>query len=420
MTNAVPPREQRIPVPEPDLTRDMLIDRARALRDRIREEQDSSEKRGCHSPELEQEFVKAGFYRILQPRMFGGYEFDYVTFYRVMLEICRGNPGTGWCVTLGASHAPVVAALWPEEAQAEIFPADGHFVAPHRAGIPVPVKKVDGGYLVEGVWGYASGCPYSTHFIGTAVVENPGDGPENITFIVPRDRYDILDDWGGDNVLGMRASGSNSVRVQETVVPEHHVIPSAPGLWSAADISNGTYGTRLHGNPMYLARLMGPYHCSLVVPAIGAARAAIDEMEGIARARKTRFPPVTAWYENSDVQRNFGQAIMLTDAAEAMLIRASEMYMEKCQRWAEDGTDFSVEESARMWGMLQYAGNMACDAVDMMFRAASSSAARTGQRMERYYRDAAMYRSHTSSQIPTFAGGIGRLAFGLKMDMFGV
>ena len=42
---------------------------------------------------MDQEFRKAGFYRILQPKLFGGYEFDYVTFYRTMLEIARGNPG---------------------------------------------------------------------------------------------------------------------------------------------------------------------------------------------------------------------------------------------------------------------------------------------------------------------------------------
>ena len=36
------------------------------------------------------ELIAAGFYRIVQPRRFGGYEFDVPTFYRVMMEVARG------------------------------------------------------------------------------------------------------------------------------------------------------------------------------------------------------------------------------------------------------------------------------------------------------------------------------------------
>jgi 3-hydroxy-9,10-secoandrosta-1,3,5(10)-triene-9,17-dione monooxygenase len=192
------------------------------------------------------------------------------------------------------------------------------------------------------------------------------------------------------------------------------------GLWSADDLPDGTYGTRLHGNPMYLGRMMGPYHASLVVTVVGAARAALDEMEEIAKARRTRFPPIVPWYEHGDIQRPFGQALMLADTAEAVLIRACEMHMDYCRRWASDGTPFTAEDSLRLWGMLLNAGGLACDAVDLLFRAASSSAAKKGQRIERYYRDCAMYRSHTSSQFANLASGLARLHFGLPMGMFGI
>ena len=100
--------------------------------------------------------------------------------------------------------------------------------------------------------------------------------------VVPRGSYTILDDWGGDNVLGMRASGSNSVRVEDVFVPEHHVGYLTPGLGSTPEnMENGTPGTRLHGNPMYLGRLAGPFHVTLVMPVVGAARAALDEYEEI-------------------------------------------------------------------------------------------------------------------------------------------
>jgi len=407
-----------IAAPEPGLTPKELIDRAAALRERVRAEQDASEARGHHSPDLQEAFVKAGFYRALQPRRFGGYEFDYPTFYKAMIEISRGDPAVGWCVILGATHGAQVAAHWPEQAQVELFGAHGHFIAPHRAQGPAGTcRRVDGGYQVEGVWNYASGVPYSTHFIGNVMLEGTG---EQIVFIVPRGSYEIQGDWGGDATLGMRASGSNSVRIAGAFVPAHWVVPMGRGLWSADDLPEGTYGTRLHGNPMYLGRMMGPYHASLVTTVVGAARAALDELEAIARARTTRFPPIVPWYQDANIQRPFGQALLLADTAEATLIKACELYMDYCRRWAADGTPFSTEDSLRLWGMLMTAGVLACDAVEIVFRAASSAAARKGQRIDRYWRDCAMYRGHSSAQSATFATGIARVHFGLPMGMYGV
>jgi 3-hydroxy-9,10-secoandrosta-1,3,5(10)-triene-9,17-dione monooxygenase len=409
---------ESLAVPEPGLTPAELVARAAAFRERLRAEQDQSEARGCHSPELQDAFVKAQFYRALQPKRFGGYEFDYPTFYKAMIEIARGDPAVAWCLILGATHGAQVSSHWPEQAQIELFGSDGHFIAPHRAAGPAGTcRRVDGGYTVEGVWNYASGIPYSTHFIGNVIVEGT---TEQVVFIVPRTSYEILDDWGGEATLGMRASGSNSVRIGGAFVPAHWVVPMGRGLWSADEVPEGTYGTRLHGNPMYLGRMMGPYHASLVTTAVGAARAALDELEAIARARTTRFPPIVPWYQSVDIQRPFGQATMLADTAEAILIQACEMYMGYCRRWAADGMPFTAEDSLRLWGMLINAGALACDAVDLVFRAASSAAAKKGQRIERYWRDCAMYRSHSSAQFANFASGLARLHFGLPMGMFGI
>ena len=97
-----------LPVPEPGVTPEKLVERAAAFRQAIRAAQDEDDLRGCHSPAMDLDFRKAGFYRILQPKLFGGYEFDYVTFYRVMLEIARGSPGVCWCLALAATHGALV------------------------------------------------------------------------------------------------------------------------------------------------------------------------------------------------------------------------------------------------------------------------------------------------------------------------
>lgn len=407
-------------VPEPDLTPKEIIARAASFRQQLRAEQDEADERGTYSPDLHEKFKAAGLYRITQPRMFGGYEFDLKTFYSAMLEIARGHPGAGWCYGLGASHAFEIASHWGEQAQRELF-GDGHFIAPHRAPPLGTLKPVSGGYLFGGTWDYASGVPYSTHFIGGALIKRDGEAPQVGHAIVTRDKIAILPDWGGDRVLGMRASGSNSVRVDETFVPEHHVGYLSPGLGGTAEsMIDGTPGTRLHGNPMYLGRLAGPFHVTLIVPVIGAALAALDEYEHILKTRKTQSQPMIPRFEHADFQRSYGVALGLTDAAQALMLKGCEIYGDYCARWVEHGIPITIEENMRLWAMMQHSGRMACEAVELMFHTGGSSPARKGHKLQRYFNDVAMYRGHSSAQFHAFGAGLARLHFGLPWGMYGL
>ena len=408
-------------VPEPDLTPREMIERARGFIPALRADQDAADERGRYSPDLHEAFTRAGFYRITQPRRFGGYEFDITTFYKVMLEIATGHPGAGWCYGLGASHAFEIACYWSEEAQRELFGPTGHFIAAHRAPPMGTLEPVAGGYRLSGQWDYASGIPYSTHFIGGAMVKAPGEPPRVAHAVVPAGKFTILDDWGGDRVLGMAASGSNSVRVADVFVPAHHVGTLPPGLGATPEsMAGGTPGTRLHGNPMYLGRLSGPFHVTLIVPVIGAARAALEEYEAIIRTRKTLSQPPVMRFEHADYQRPFGQAMTLTDAAVALMAKGCELYHEYCDRWAADGTPITTEENMRLWGMLQQSGRLACEAVELLFHTAGSAVARKGNRLARYFNDVAMYRGHSSAQNANFGAGLARLHFGLPWGMYGL
>ena len=155
-------------MPEPHLKPEQMIARARALRPLVREEAEAAERRGYYSETLHKEFVKAGFYRCLQPRRFRGDEFSIRTFFKTIVEIASGDPGIGWCLCLASGHALQIGTNFGEAAQAKIFGADGHFIAPYSPSGPSPdaeCSAVPGGYRVKGKWRYASGVPYATHFM---------------------------------------------------------------------------------------------------------------------------------------------------------------------------------------------------------------------------------------------------------------
>src|SRR5579862_1999153 len=82
--------------PEPNLTPKELIARADSMRATLRERQALCEQSGRLPAETNDDFVKAGFYRTLQPRCFGGYEFDLPTFAKVIMAISWGCSESGW------------------------------------------------------------------------------------------------------------------------------------------------------------------------------------------------------------------------------------------------------------------------------------------------------------------------------------
>ena len=177
-----------------------------------------------------------------------------------------------------------------------------------------------------------------------------------------RAAFEVLDDWGGDRTLGMRASGSNSARVRDAFVPEHMVV-ALDWLGARPDgMENGTPGTRLHGNPMYLGRMMGPYHCSLVSVVVGAAWAALDEFETLMLRNRSIADPTLLWADHPDYLRPFGLALAMTEAAETILYGVAGRYMDYCRRWERDRTPISVEDNLRLWAT-GAAGGWPCPAV---------------------------------------------------------
>ena len=387
-----------VPQPEPGLTPEVMVERARALIPLLRSQQDEADARGCYSEEVHHAFKQAGFYRILQPRMFGGYQFDFPSFLRVVMEIGRGHPGTAWCFTLTSSHALVVGAHFPEEVQREIFGPEGDFRAPHRAPPSGTWTRTDGGWIVSGRWSYSSGIPVATHFIGGGLIRQEGKAPRTVNFIAPRDQVTVLPDWGGGASLGMEASGSNTVELKEVFVPDRHIFREDI-LLTSTDFGPGDgQGVKLHGDPMYVGVVGGLFHATFGAIFSGAARAALDEYEETARVTDAYRKPGVPRLKDLDTQVPFGQAINLADCAEALTLSVAERLTGQFADAARNGTPITVEQTIQLWDMSRQASTMACDAIDILFRTSPVRAANRGQRMQRYLRDAQMYRIHPSSQ----------------------
>ena len=409
-----------IPQPEPDLTPRMAVERARALVPLLREQQDASDARGCYSDEVHESMKRAGLYRLMQPRMFGGYEVDVPTYLRVIIEIGRGHPGAAWCFSLASAHALIVGSHLGEEVQKEIFGPDGDFRCPHRAFLAGKLEKVEGGYIVDGRWAYASGSPVATHFIGGATIEDPGKESRNVNFIVPKEKFTVLPDWGGGVSLGMEASGSNTVEIKEAFVPHRHIFRHDIVLTSKDFGPEDGQGARIHHNPIYLGVVGGYFPTLFGAIFVGAARAALEEFEETARRTRSSAMDTAgvARVDDRDAQAPFGRASTLTDCAEALTLSVAAEFTEVCATAYRTGTPIEVEQSVRLWNMARQATDMACDAVELLFRSSLVREANRGKRMQRYLRDVQMWRIHPAAQ-PWMDEVYGRAKWGKTLERFG-
>ena len=404
---------QSIRQPEPGLTADDLIARAAALRERLRDDQEATEERGAYSPEMHEEFRKAGFYRTLLPRRFGGYEFDVPTFVRMVIEIARGCPGSGWCLCLAAGHGLQIGGLFGEEAQIAALAPDGEFAAPMR-GLPMGTATRESGdqWRIDGTWDYCSGSPYSTHAI-VAVRLMEGSKPAGLGLaLVPRSGWTLNDDWR-QRSFGMRGSGSNSITIEGAVVPASFVVT---GNLLASDSGLDIPGYRLHGNPMYAGHPIGYLQLEITSVLVGCAYAALDEYERILRTKKTPGPNGVARVEVPTFQRYWGLAAGKINAAEDVLLRCSDVFMELCRETVE-GEGHQEERLMRINASTHHAVNLLWEAVELMFRTSGTSEGGTnGSRMQRYYRDFSTARTNIGMQFETYAGIYGQQHLGVEVD----
>lgn len=406
-----------IAVPEPALTERELIERAVELRPALLERQPETERLTHYPKDTHDDFLRAGFYRVLQPRRYGGYEFGLPTFYRVVTETARGCPSTGWALSLTAAHVLQVAGLFDEKAQDEIFGDAGEFRAASTV-VPIGVARPDGdGHVVlDGTWPYSSGAPYSTHYLGQTLraPEKPGDPPGPfVLFLAPRAIWTVVDDWHG--ALGLRGSGSNSIRIDEGRVPTYFTREM-----SLLDlpVGGGTPGSKLHGNAMYAGRSPSFYHGELAAIMIGTAYAAADEYARIIAERPLIADPARTRSELHDYQRHLGEALGAIHTAEAALLRNAEDWMEVCRRNASGEAPFTSAEDNRLALVFLTAGRMAWDVLQgILFRTAGSRYARDGERMQRYFRDAATCWTHVGPNMaePLYRR-VGRDRLGLPSD----
>lgn len=205
-----------------------LVARARAMIPALKARQAKCEAGRKVPDETIREMQEAGFFKILQPKRWGGYEMDPNVFYDVQIALAEGCMSTGWVYGVVGGH-PYELALFPSQAQSDVWGRDNTVLISSSYQPVGKVERVDGGFLLTGRWGFSSGCDHCDWvFLGSvAPPAKEGDPPDARTFLLPRKDYTIVDDW---DVFGLSGTGSQGIIVEKAFIPEYRTHKAIDGF----------------------------------------------------------------------------------------------------------------------------------------------------------------------------------------------
>ena len=81
-----------------------LLARARAIGELARERAQQTETERRIGDDMIERMRQADLFRVMQPRLYGGFEYGFDVFARIVAAIANGCGSTGWVYALLASH----------------------------------------------------------------------------------------------------------------------------------------------------------------------------------------------------------------------------------------------------------------------------------------------------------------------------
>jgi alkylation response protein AidB-like acyl-CoA dehydrogenase len=393
------------------MTRAILVQRARDMIPALRRRARATEEARHLLPETVDDFTRAGFFRIVSPKRYGGFELGIDALEEVALEVGRGCGSSAWCLAILGGHS-WWSALFNEEGQRTLFGEEGHVIMATNLSGNGRARRVEGGYELSGRFTYLSGCDVANWLcVGAGVEEVPGEALTWYYMAVRPEQAQIVDEW---DVLGMRGTGSKVVNIEGAFVPSHMVLEQRlvqtqeqPGMY-------------LHPGPMYRAPMMAFLYIETTGAAVGVALGAVDSLDEIARSKHVRMRGRDAaaggqvlQMEVPAIRRHLAEAKSLAETAKLLLLSEAERLMRIVAEDARTGRKMDREEIAEYGLRNARAVDLCVKAVDHCFIAGGTSSTVTGNPLERCFRDIHMISTHRALQIDLATESWGLAHFGL-------
>ena len=336
--------------------------------------------------------VRAGVFKLLVPKVYGGSQAHPATMIAVIEAIARADGSAGWCTMVGATSGLMSVHL-DEAIAREVYGPDDATTC----GVFAPMGRAvatDDGYRVSGRWPFASGCEHSAWRMGGTMVMGangpellPNGAPDVRSVLFRAEETKVIDTW---DTSGLRGTGSHDLEVTDVVVPRARTFSLLTGKPKHAGYTLPFFGVLASG---------------VAAVGLGIARAAVDTFVTMA---KTKTPPGSkrTLAHRELVQMDVARAEARLRSARAFLFEA----MEEAMAATANGTDAppALVARARLRLAASHAAEESAAVTALVYQAGGGSAIYAKSPLQRQFRDAHVVTHHlmVSQTATTLAGRV--------------
>jgi alkylation response protein AidB-like acyl-CoA dehydrogenase len=339
---------------------------------------------------------EAGIFRMSWPENRGGAGASTATVSDALARIAQADGSVAWVTSVYNAVVPMIC-MFGDEAIDEFISSD----VPRSAGVFAPTgtyTPAAGGYTVSGTWAFASGQHHAGWILAPGVPE--GGGPPT-AFLVPKSDFTVIDDW---QVTGFVGTGSNSVSLERTFVPEHRAVPFM-------DIVVGNCHAESLRDDKRFHQPFVPYMCAASVGTpIGLARAALELFEKRILGRGITYTTYSEQAAAPVTHFQLAEARMKLDQAELLAARL----VATVDEHAATGRSWEEATRVRCRADIAWTVKLCREACEIVEHGSGASAIRETDRLTGVLRDIRAISVHSFLVHSTNAELYGRVLAGLE------
>ncbi|SFB65130.1 Acyl-CoA dehydrogenase [Rhizobium sp. NFR07] len=346
-----------------------------------------------------------GLLSALTPKKFGGGELPLSKFFDVVLELGKADGSVAWTYAVLSCGSWMVATFFEETVTRDVLSSSNPLTAAVMSPTAIKARRVDGGMLIEeGTWTFNSGIQHAGwDIIGIPLFDQDGARVDLLFAIVPVSQLILIDDW---HSMGLRGSGSSSVRTENLFVPDVRLASQNSLLVEKYPQHDGTRA------PLYRLPALPTIVISMASPLIGIANGALEDFFVAATKRQTtksahqnQHKPATANQAVEDAAAKINAAEIITRRSIATL-----------EALADTDAHATVEQKARMWRDACFASRLTWEAIDLLANATGGNFVREENPLSRRWRDVRTGVSHAGLNPATAYESFGRILFDLPSN----
>lgn len=348
------------------------------------------------------DFERAGFFKVLQPARYGGFELPPKVYFDIARTLAGGCMSSAWVNAVIAVHNWQLA-LFDDRAAQDVWGTNAN-TRISSSYMPVgKVKRVEGGYRLSGRWAFSSGSAHCDWvLLGAGVPSEAGNGPPELrNFLVPRPDYSVVANW---DVMGLRATGSNDIVVADAFVPEHRTIREV-------DMFEMNCRGRSHNrSALYAIPFSQIFNRTVACTSLGALQRALAVFVDATREKRATY---TGERLARDTTIQFAVAEVDRALDEQMLVleRDANELMEHASR-----NSWTLERRAALGYSTTAMVSRCVAAVDKLMEFSGGKALYRGHPIQQAFLDIHCARAHVANNPYPYGRNLGAIHFGFAND----